>query len=74
MWFSPFKSDHYNTIEQGALLVVLGIAVAGLLYALMLVRQVKAADQGTPRMQEIAAAVREGPTRTWALSSARSAR
>jgi K(+)-stimulated pyrophosphate-energized sodium pump len=59
-WFSPFNSDHYNTTERGALLVVLGIAIAGLLYALMLVRQVKSADQGTPRMQEIAAAVREG--------------
>src|SRR5207245_8287852 len=30
------------------------------LYAVMLVGQVKNADQGTPRMQEIAAAVREG--------------
>ena len=36
------------------------IAVAGLVYAGMLVKQVKAADQGTPRMQEIARAVREG--------------
>ena len=39
---------------------MLVIAIAGLLYALMLVRQVKKADQGTPKMQEIAAAVREG--------------
>ena len=36
------------------------IAVAGLIYAGMLVKQVKAADQGTARMQEIAPAVREG--------------
>ena len=36
------------------------VAVAGLFYAGMLVKQVKQADQGTPRMQEIARAVREG--------------
>jgi K(+)-stimulated pyrophosphate-energized sodium pump len=36
------------------------VALAGLLYALLLVGQVKKADQGTPRMQEIALAVREG--------------
>jgi K(+)-stimulated pyrophosphate-energized sodium pump len=40
--------------------VVLIIAVLGLLYAVMLVGQVKNADKGTARMQEIAAAVREG--------------
>ena len=34
--------------------------LAGLLYAGMLVKQVKEADQGTPQMQEIAPAVREG--------------
>ena len=60
VWFSPFKSTHYNTVERGSLIVVLLIAVAGLIYALMLVAQVKAADQGTPKMQEIAEAVREG--------------
>ncbi|MEK6711115.1 MAG: sodium/proton-translocating pyrophosphatase, partial [Nitrospinota bacterium] len=36
------------------------VALAGLLYALSLVRQVRNAPQGTPRMQEIARAVREG--------------
>ena len=40
--------------------MVLFIAVAGLAYALMLVKQVREADQGTAKMQEIAAAVREG--------------
>lgn len=59
-WFSPFTSPKFNSVEQGALILVLGIAIAGLIYALMLVRQVKIADQGTPKMQEIAAAVREG--------------
>jgi K(+)-stimulated pyrophosphate-energized sodium pump len=53
-------SEKYPFIEQAALIVVLLIAVAGLVYAGMLVKQVKAADQGTARMQEIARAVREG--------------
>ena len=57
-WFAPLTQ--YSIGERIAVLMVLGIAVAGLLYALMLVRQVTRADQGTPRMQEIAAAVREG--------------
>src|SRR5436190_7002205 len=58
--FAPLRSDKYTKMEQVGLWVVLIIAVLGLLYALMLVGQVKRADQGTPRMQEIAAAVREG--------------
>jgi K(+)-stimulated pyrophosphate-energized sodium pump len=60
IWFAPFKSDSYDMIERSSLIIVLLIAVAGLLYAVMLVAQVKGADQGTPKMQEIAAAVREG--------------
>ena len=59
-FFALFSDPRYTHLELVALFVVLGIAIAGLLYALMLVKQVKAADQGTPRMQEIAAAVREG--------------
>jgi K(+)-stimulated pyrophosphate-energized sodium pump len=58
--FALFTSGKYSTFVQVSLLVVLGIAFAGLGYALMLMRQVKNADQGTPKMQEIAAAVREG--------------
>ena len=60
-FFSPFQEGYgFNTLERTALIVVLGIAIAGLIYALMLVKQVMAADQGTKKMQEIAAAVREG--------------
>ena len=59
-FFALFSDPKYTQLEIVALLVVLGIAVAGLLYALLLVKQVKGADQGTPRMQAIAAAVREG--------------
>jgi len=58
--FSLFSDPKYTPLEIGALLAVLGIAVAGLLYALLLVKQVTKADSGTKKMQDIAAAVREG--------------
>ena len=50
----------YSKGEQYALLMTLVVAFAGLGYAFMLMKQVNAADKGTPKMQEIAAAVREG--------------
>jgi K(+)-stimulated pyrophosphate-energized sodium pump len=59
-FFAPFRSAEFGTFERVCLLVVLGIAVLGLLYAVLLVKQVKAADKGTLKMQEIAAAIREG--------------
>ena len=59
--FAMFGSEsNFKPIEIYGLLMVLGIAIAGLLYALMLVKQVRKADQGTKKMQDIAAAVREG--------------
>ena len=58
--FALFNDPRYSTTEVVCLLSVLAIAIAGLLYALLLVKQVKRADQGTKKMQEIAAAVREG--------------
>jgi len=58
--FSLFSDPKYTPLEITALLTVLGIAIAGLLYALLLVKQVTKADRGTKKMQEIAAAVREG--------------
>ncbi len=58
--FAMFFDPRFTTIEVVAILAVLATAIAGLLYALLLVNQVKKADQGTPKMQEIAAAVREG--------------
>jgi len=57
-WFTPLTT--FPLGERIALLLVLAVAIAGLAYALMLVKQVREADQGTARMQEIAAAVREG--------------
>ncbi len=59
-FFALFSDPKYSQLELIALMVVLGIAVSGLLYALMLAKQVRAADPGTKRMQDIAAAVREG--------------
>ena len=60
-WFEPLTNTaKYSNMERYSLFAVLGVAVAGLLYAGMLVGQVTKADKGTPRMQEIAAAVREG--------------
>jgi K(+)-stimulated pyrophosphate-energized sodium pump len=58
--FALFSDPRYTPLEIACLLVVLVIAVGGLLYAWLLVRQVTRADRGTPRMQEIANAVREG--------------
>ncbi len=58
--FEPMVSDHYSQVERIALLANVGVALAGLIYAGMLVGQVMRAPQGTPRMQEIAQAIREG--------------
>ena len=57
---APLLSSDYAPIEKVLLVLNVVVALAGLGYALMLVGQVKNADQGTPRMQEIARAVREG--------------
>lgn len=59
-FFSFMNDPHYDRVEQVALWVVLGIAVAGLLYAAMLVGQVLGADQGTERMRTVAQAIRAG--------------
>ncbi|MBK8011194.1 MAG: sodium-translocating pyrophosphatase [Deltaproteobacteria bacterium] len=59
-FFSIFYNPKYSTLEIAALLSVLGVAIAGLLYALALVRQIYRADVGTPAMQAVASAVREG--------------
>jgi K(+)-stimulated pyrophosphate-energized sodium pump len=58
--FAPLLSNDYAGYEKAALISLVFIAFAGLAYALMLVGQVKNAPDGTPRMQEIAKAIREG--------------
>ena len=60
-WFQPLVDRaKFTDVERYSLFAIIGVAVAGLLYAAMLAKQVMAADTGTPRMQEIARAVREG--------------
>jgi K(+)-stimulated pyrophosphate-energized sodium pump len=58
--FSLFTDPAYSNFERASLIVVLLIAVGGLVYAAALVRQIQRADRGTPKMQAIAEAVREG--------------
>jgi K(+)-stimulated pyrophosphate-energized sodium pump len=59
-YFSFMTDPKFSTGERIALWVVLGVAFAGLAYALMLVKQVMSAGTGTKRMQDIAEAIREG--------------
>ena len=59
LW-EPLVSDKYARYEKLALIMNVVVALAGLLYALTLVAQVRRADRGTPRMQEIAQAIRDG--------------
>ncbi len=58
--FGLFSDPRFKPIEIYGLIAVLFVAIAGLLYAAMLVKQVRKADQGTKQMQDIASAVREG--------------
>jgi K(+)-stimulated pyrophosphate-energized sodium pump len=58
--FEPLISPRFATYEKVALVANVFVAIAGIAYALLLVGQVKNAPQGTPRMQEIARAVKEG--------------
>ena len=58
--FSLFSDPAFTDMERNALIAVLIVAIAGLVYAGLLVKQVYKADCGTKKMQEIADAVREG--------------
>ncbi|MEK6676026.1 MAG: sodium-translocating pyrophosphatase [Planctomycetota bacterium] len=59
-YFEFLTNPIYSAGERTALWVVLFVALAALVYAWMLVGQVRGADQGTPKMREVADAVREG--------------
>src|SRR3989304_2125064 len=59
-FFSFITSDRYDLFEKVMLWVVLATALGALLYALMLVGQVKRAATGTPKMKAVADATREG--------------
>jgi len=58
--FAFLSSNNYGLGEKLGLLACLVIAVVGLGYAAILMKQVYAADTGTPAMQAVAQAVREG--------------
>jgi K(+)-stimulated pyrophosphate-energized sodium pump len=58
--FAFLTSGTYGLGEKLGLLACLVIAVVGLVYAASLMKQVYAADTGTPAMQAVAQAVREG--------------
>jgi K(+)-stimulated pyrophosphate-energized sodium pump len=58
--FGFLTSATYGLGEKLGLLGCLVVAVAGLSYAAVLMRQVYAADTGTPAMQAVAGAVRDG--------------
>jgi K(+)-stimulated pyrophosphate-energized sodium pump len=49
-----------NTFEQVAIWSVLGIAILGLLYAIFLRYQILKEDKGSPKMQEVWGAIRDG--------------
>jgi len=59
-YFAFMTDDKFSSGERVALWASLGVSIMALLYALALVQQVVNADQGTKKMQDIAAAVREG--------------
>ncbi len=59
-YFGFLNDPVFTSTERVLLFVCLGVALAALLYAALLVKQVVTADQGTPKMQAIAAAIREG--------------
>jgi len=58
--FSFWTDPYYNLIERVLLIANVVVALGGLAYAWMLVKEVRRADIGTERMQFIARAVREG--------------
>jgi K(+)-stimulated pyrophosphate-energized sodium pump len=58
--FSFMTDPTYNIVEKIALWLVLGVALAGLGYAGWLVFQIIGADEGTARMREVGAAIRQG--------------
>src|SRR5262249_14212817 len=57
----PFAPPYLNAVStMSALWLIVLCGVLAVLYAVWAIRSVLAADPGSPRMQEIAAAVREG--------------
>ncbi len=59
-FFNFMNDPQYAQGEKIALWVVLGVAVAGLIYAGLLVFQVIGADQGTEKMRTVGRAIKSG--------------
>ena len=59
-YFSFMRTDKYSHFEKTMLWIVLGTAVAALVYSFLLVGQVMRADTGTPKMKVVADATRQG--------------
>jgi len=59
-YFAFWSDPKFSSGERAALFASLIVALCALAYAGMLVGQVTGADQGTQKMKDIAAAVREG--------------
>ncbi len=59
-YFSFLNDPHYTDMERYALWGSLFMALCGLLNAALLMKEIKAADQGTAKMKAVADAVREG--------------
>ncbi len=59
-YFSFMRTDKYSHFEKTMLWIVLGTAVAALVYSFMLVGQVMRADTGTAKMKVVADATRQG--------------
>ena len=49
-----------NSTENTLILIVMGIAVAGLLYAIFLARQILGESKGSPKMQEVWGYIKTG--------------
>ncbi|MFH0772512.1 MAG: sodium/proton-translocating pyrophosphatase, partial [Candidatus Omnitrophota bacterium] len=59
-FFAFMTNPHFSTWEKFALWSVLGVAVAGLLYAVFLMQQILREDKGNEKMQEISKAIAVG--------------
>ena len=52
--------EEATSFEKAAMIIVIGVAVIGLLYALMLIFQINKEPEGTDRMKHVAGAIRAG--------------
>jgi len=65
-----YQNFHLGGVDKTWLYICLVAGIVGIVAALLLARNVLAADQGTIKMKEIAQRSRKGPRRSWPASSA----